>query len=54
MNGVLGYTGPGAIWANEMNFGMHHAPGAGLTVQPFDLQSSVQIKQNNVLKNLNE
>ena len=36
MNGVLGhdsalsgYTGPGTTWANEMNFGMEHAPGAG-------------------------
>ena len=23
------YTGQGTTWANEMNFGMAHAPGAG-------------------------
>ena len=23
------YTGPGTTWANEMNFVMTHAPGAG-------------------------
>ena len=37
MNGVLGhdfqlkdYTGPGTTWANEMNFVINHASGAGL------------------------
>ena len=36
MDSVLGhnsalqsYTGPETIWANEMSFGMKHAPGAG-------------------------
>ena len=36
MDGVLdhdsalqGYTGPGITWANEINFVMNHAPGAG-------------------------
>jgi hypothetical protein len=24
------YTGPGTIWANDLNFFMKHAPGAGL------------------------
>ena len=35
MNGVLGhdsallgYTGPGTTWVNEMNSAMNHAPGA--------------------------
>ena len=26
---VKGYTGPGITWANEMNYGLNHAPGAG-------------------------
>ena len=26
---LLGYAGPGTTWANEMNFVMNHAPGAG-------------------------
>ena len=26
---LLDYTGPGTTWANEMNFVMIHAPGAG-------------------------
>ena len=26
-------------WANEMNIGMNHAPGAGLISRPFDLPS---------------
>ena len=41
MNGVLGhnvvlqgYTGPGTNWAIDMNFGMKHAPGAGLITLP--------------------
>ena len=49
MNGVLGYssalggnTGPGIIWANEMNFGMNHTPGSGSVTQPVDLQSSAR------------
>ena len=40
-NTILYYTGPGTTWANEMNFGMNHAPGAGLIARPVDLQSSV-------------
>ena len=46
MNGVLShdsalqsYTGPGATWANEMNFGMNHAPCAGSIAQPVAQQS---------------
>ena len=27
---LFGYTGPGTTWANEMNFVLNHAPGAGL------------------------
>ena len=48
MNGVLGhssawqgYTGPGTTCANEMNYVMNHAPGAGSLARPVDLQSSV-------------
>ena len=48
MNGILGhdfallrlYWGR-ATWANEMNFVMNHAPGAGSIVRPVDQQSSV-------------
>ena len=47
MNGVLdhdsalsGYTGPGTTWANEMNFVINHAPGAGSIARPFDQHSS--------------
>ena len=35
---LQGYTGPGTNWANEMNFGMNHASGAG-SVASVDLQS---------------
>ena len=35
------YAKPGTTWANEMNFGMHHAPGAGLIARNVDLQSSI-------------
>ena len=38
---LYGYTGLGTIWANEMNFGMTHAPDAGSITQPVDLQSSM-------------
>ena len=31
---LSGYTGPGTKWANEMNFIMNHAPGAGSIVRP--------------------
>ena len=34
------YTRPVTTWANEMNFGRTHAPGAGSIAQPVDLQSS--------------
>ena len=47
MNGVLDYDAaldrlPWAesAWANKMNFGMKHAPSAGLITRPVDLQSS--------------
>ena len=43
MNGVLGhdsalkgYTGPGTTWANEMNFMVNHASGAGSIARPVD------------------
>ena len=39
---LLGYTGTGTTWpANEMNFVMNHALGAGLIAWPVDKQSSV-------------
>ena len=34
------YTGLGTTLANEMNFGIKHAPGAGLIARPVGLQSS--------------
>ena len=30
----------GTTWTNEMNFGMNHAPGAGLIALPVDMQYS--------------
>ena len=47
INGVLGhsvlkgYTGPGTTWANEMNFAMHFAPGAGSIARPLDQAASL-------------
>ena len=47
MNGVYydsapqGYTGLGTAWANEMNFGMKHAPDAGSITRSVDQQSSM-------------
>ena len=48
MNAVLsndsaleGYTGPGTTWANEMNFVIEYAPGAGSIVRPVDQQSGM-------------
>ena len=38
---LYGDTGPGTTWANGMNFGMNHSPGAGLITQPIDLQISM-------------
>ena len=29
VSALEGYTGPVTTWANEMKFGMNHAPGAG-------------------------
>ena len=47
MNSVLGhdsslkgYTWPGTTWANEMNFVMNHASGAGFIARPVNQQSS--------------
>ena len=44
MNGVLdhdeGYTGSGTILANEINFIMNHARGAGSIAPPVEQQSS--------------
>ena len=37
---VQGYTGHGTTWANEMNFAIKHAPGAGSITQSVDLQSN--------------
>ena len=34
---LKGYIGPGTAWANEMNFWINYAPGAGLIAQPVDL-----------------
>ena len=31
---LKGYTGLETTWANEMNFVMHHAPGAGTIARP--------------------
>ena len=31
---LLGYTGLGIIWANEMDCVMSHAPGAGSIARP--------------------
>ena len=49
MNGVIChdsalvrlYIGPGITWADEMNFVMNHAPGAGFIASPVNQQSSV-------------
>ena len=53
MNGVsgqnsalLGYTGPRTTWANDFNFGMNHAPGAGSITQPVD-QHATTVQQVN-------
>ena len=35
---LYGKTGPGTTWANEMNFIMKHAPGAGSIVLLIDQQ----------------
>ena len=31
---LSGYTGPDKTWADDMNFVMHHAPGAGSIARP--------------------
>ena len=31
---LKGKTGPETTWANEMNFVLNHAPGAGSIAQP--------------------
>ena len=41
---LQGYTGPGTTWANEINFDMNHAPGAGSIPRPVDQQSTVPRK----------
>ena len=38
---LLGYIKPGITYANEMNFVMNHAPGAGSLARPVDPQSTV-------------
>ena len=35
------YTGIRTSWANEINFGINHAPGAGSIAGPIDRQSSI-------------
>ena len=37
---LQGYTGSWTNWANEMNFHMKHAPGAGSITEHVDQQSS--------------
>ena len=37
---LKGYTGPGTTWADEMNFVLNHAPGAGSLARPVHQQSS--------------
>ena len=37
---LKGYIGQETIWADEMNFGMNHAPDAGSIARHLDLQSS--------------
>ena len=34
VSAVQGNTGPGTTWANEMNFIINHAPGAGSIARP--------------------
>ena len=34
---MKGYTAPETTQSNEMNFGMNHAPDAGLIAQPVGL-----------------
>ena len=36
---LYGYTGLGTTWANDMNFVMNHALGAGLIARTVDQQS---------------
>ena len=38
---LQGYTGLGTIWANEMNFSMKQAPGAGSIAPTVDIQFNV-------------
>ena len=38
---LQGYTGPRKIWANEINFGMNHAPMAGSVGRPAESHSIV-------------
>ena len=37
---LVGYTGSGTTWANEMYLVMNHALGAGSIVRPVNQQSS--------------
>ena len=37
---LQGYTGPRITWADEMNFVVDHATGAGSITRPVDQQSS--------------
>ena len=39
---LLGCTGSGIVWANEMNLVVNHAPGAGSIARLVNLQSSTQ------------
>ena len=38
---LQGYTGPGTTWANEINLGLNHVPGAGSITWPVDLTCSL-------------
>ena len=51
MNGIQGHNSPlhcytetETTWANEMYYGVNHAPGAGLITRPVDLQSGAIIE----------
>ena len=48
---MWGYTGCGTTWADEMNFGINHAPGAGWIAWPVDLQSNTVLRLPYIWKN---
>ena len=40
-----GYSGLGITWVYEMNFGMNHAPGAGLIARSIKRDSLMELMQ---------